>query len=85
MSDEGFEPFADDSTVVVIDGLSIENGQASIILHGDLEISRNQYSIDLIDFLMRTLEVIRAAIPTGDSEGGTVATIAPDEVANPFG
>lgn len=85
MNDDGFKPFADDSSVATLDGLSIENGTSSIMMHGDLVIPKDPSSIERVDFLLMTLGRIRSSLLSLDVDTPSSSELVePDEVVNPF-
>ena len=81
-----FKPFQNESDVLTLGNLSIENRVDRISLMGDLEITRDQHGLLLarqlkrvIDAALRVLESEKESLPA------TVAIIPPTNVRNPFG
>lgn len=81
-------PFADDTAVLELGGLSVENGRDRIALHGAVEISRDQAGLgqakallalltDVVRVLSDDPALPRAAPPAKAAAGRTVP--------NPFG
>lgn len=85
MTDTEFHPFADDSSVAIVDGLSIENGLASIVLHGEFVIYRDAASLGKVRYLIETLRGIESSISLGHERISDAKGVVADEVANPFG
>ena len=81
----GFEPFSDDSSVILLDGLSVENGLSGIAVYGELQLRKDASSLHAIDLLVDVLTGIRqeieASVPEDASQAGAASV---DEVANPF-
>lgn len=80
------EPFADNVSVVTVDGLSIENGQDEIMVHGSLVLSKDRLSQrraqQLADYFASVAEALSGqALPEEVAE--TVAPLAVT-VPNPF-
>lgn len=83
-------PFENDVEAVTIAGLAIENGTDQITIHGDLEIKRDQQSLQHLDALMSLLGDVRDRLSSfGDLPDVGAADAADrsmvDVVANPFG
>ena len=51
-----FKPFADDSSVSQFGYLSAENGDDRILIHGDVEITRDQQGLKLAQELLALLK-----------------------------
>jgi len=84
-TDTEFRPFADDSSVAIVDGLSIENGLASIVLHGDFVISQSAASLGKVRYLIDVLRCIELSIGLEEKSISETTSAVTDEVANPFG
>lgn len=63
MSD--FKPFADDSAVLGIEGISLENGRESIAIHGSVDVRRDKAGLatakHLRDALAAVVDALEAA------------------------
>lgn len=62
-----FKPFEDDSCVVSLGELSVENGLDYILLSGSLEISRDAASLTRLDRLIEILVSIKQRAVTDDA------------------
>ena len=81
-----FKPYQNESDVLTLGNLSIENRVDRISLMGDVELTKDQRGL----LLAKKLKVvIDAAVLALEREKGTlpasVATIATTKVRNPFG
>ncbi|GJD59652.1 hypothetical protein [Methylobacterium dankookense] len=81
-----FEPFADDSAVRNLGGLSFENGRDRIGLHGSLDLTRDKAGLALARELKRTAAAIVAALESADLPEAVAEPEgeAPQRVRNPF-
>ena len=81
-----FEPFADESTVHNLGGLSVENGRTRIALHGSLEIPRNRTGLALARDLKRVADALVEALESADlpERATEPETAPPAKVPNPF-
>lgn len=59
-----FKPFADDSAVLSIGELVIENGTQSIAFHGSLDITRDQKGLEKARALQSAINEIVGALET---------------------
>lgn len=84
-------PFENDTDAMTIAGLSIENGSEQITMFGNMEIKRDQQSLQHLDALMAVLGEIRSKLasfndlPDLDVAMSEVDASMVDVVANPFG
>jgi hypothetical protein len=82
-------PFENDTEVVTVSDLAVENGLDQIVIHGALELSRDRLSLQRIDALQSILAEIKISL--GDPDTLPEKTSAPgltdavDVVENPFG
>ena len=75
------KPFEDDSSVVSLADLSIENGKESVVIHGSLDIDRTTVGLDRarrlkahVDSIVETLEAMDLpAIPTEAAPPKTIS------------
>nr|MBA4768969.1 hypothetical protein [Sphingobium sp.] len=78
-------PFADDDTSTTIAGMSVENGTTTIVVTGNLSISRDREGLEAARRLKEFADALLEAFQTGtlperiESDGGDSGT-----VANPF-
>lgn len=80
-----FRPFADDASVLEIDELSIENGEAAIVVHGSLELSRDKAGLAKAKRLYAVLGAAIASMESGDlPDKIEAATASAQTVKNPF-
>ena len=79
------KPFADDTTALSIEELSLENGRDRVILYGNLELTRDKAGLSRTRKLKR---VIDAVLKVLEAEQDLPDAIAPGEevptVKNPF-
>ncbi|MGU3541136.1 hypothetical protein [Methylobacterium sp. A54F] len=80
-----FAPFADDAAVQTLGGLSVENGQARIALHGSLDLTRDREGLARARALKATLDAIVRALERADlPEAVAEEPEATTPKANPF-
>ncbi|MER2269811.1 hypothetical protein [Methylobacterium oxalidis] len=82
-----FTPFADETAVRNVGGLSIENGTARIAVHGQVEITRDRAGLAQARDLKRTVDAIVRALGSADLPE-SVGAEEPEptrSVRNPFG
>ena len=81
-----FEPFADDASVRSIGALSFENGTDRIVLHGSLDLTRDEAGLAQARRLRETLEAIVRALEAGDLPEAVAEAPEPKPktVRNPF-
>jgi hypothetical protein len=84
MSELTFNPFADDITAATFGGLTVENGIASIVLHGDIVIGRSEGDLAAVRSLAALFARIEAAIVAGAGTDVPAEAARVDEVENPF-
>jgi hypothetical protein len=80
--------FRNDVQAIVVGGLSIENGNGSVTIHGSLEIMADTASLGTIRLLRRHLDEMESALTSVNEEGAlTITDDVPvlETVANPFG
>lgn len=82
-----FKPYQDDSAVVTIGDLSIENGAGTIVVHGDVEIPRDRHGLEraqallaAIGAIVETLKADGDALPASIGEDASSTTT----FTNPF-
>ena len=78
------KPFQNDVETLSLGALSIENGPAEIVIHGELVLRRDQSAMDRIDKLLELLTAIRHAIDIGRDADGALPAVVVDEIDNPF-
>lgn len=83
-----FKPFADDEVSVEIAGLSLENGRAAIVLHGDATIPADKAGLAALDRMIGLLASARDELASRADLPDRVDPVDPSAVtvvANPFG
>ena len=82
---EKFEPFADDSAVASVAGLTIENGRDEIVLQGDISFRKDLKSRGQLEFVIAHLQKIVSTIGDHAVAEAEVAQVAATVlVPNPF-
>lgn len=81
------KPFADDSRVVTVGDLAIENGTGAIVIHGDIEIRRDRAGLDAARILR---DACAAIVDTLEAQAGLPGEAPPARRSertfdNPFG
>ncbi|GJE18467.1 hypothetical protein [Methylobacterium marchantiae] len=80
-----FTPFADEAAVETIGGLSLENGAASIAIHGSLDLTRDRAGLERARRLKAVAETIVAALEAADLPDEAPQTASNTrKVENPF-
>lgn len=86
MTAKTIKPFADDSSVLTLDGLTVENGTLALSIHGDIEITRDRKGLDRARILA---DLLSAAVSELEAEADLPDNVALDtgdggSVKNPF-
>ncbi len=84
MTELKFVPFADDSAVATIGGVTVENGLSSLSLHGSIVIGRNEEDLAAVRYLIALLGTIEASMLEAPFSEVQVEAARVDEVENPF-
>lgn len=85
MNISGFDPFENDTNVLRLGDLFVENGMTSILLTGSLELGADIQSKERLDTLIDLLSSIRQAIALGKCEpSNQPALTLVETVKNPF-
>lgn len=80
-----FDPFSDDSSVILLDGLSVENGLSGIAIYGEIQLRKDSSSLHAIDLLVDVLTGIRREIEASVLEDTSQdCAVSVEEVSNPF-
>ena len=80
-----FEPYADESTVLDIGNLAIENRVDRLTLHGDVELTRDRKGFALAKELKAVIDATVKALEAEKALPEVVETVKPQNVKNPFG
>jgi hypothetical protein len=82
----GFGAFDDDSSVMTVDEMSIENGTEIIAIHGSMNIAKDQHSLKNIKALINVLQQISNCIAEEENlpEKIEITTEEGGETENPF-
>ena len=83
MSD--FKPFANESDVLTLGSLAIENRVDRVTLHGDVELTRDRTGLALAKELKAVIDAIVKTLEADKALPQAVETIKPVSVKNPFG
>jgi hypothetical protein len=79
-----FKPFADESTVVSVGELSLENRTDRVSIHGDVDLTRDKQGLRLALELKTRLDQI-VAVLQAERLPERVSVEPPGEGKNPFG
>ena len=82
MSD--FRPYADESDVLTLGNLAIENRVDRVTLQGDVELTRDQRGLALAKQLKAVIDATVKALEADKALPEAVETIKPRRVKNPF-
>ena len=83
MSD--FVPYADESEVLSLGELAIENRVDRLTLHGRVELTRDQQGLALARRLKAVLDAAVGVLEADENLPEAVRTLPADTVRNPFG
>jgi len=78
-----FQPFKDETTVLALDQLTVENRLDRIEMYGSLQITRDQVGLRLARELKGLMDATVAALE-GEELPEQIATRPLGKVANPF-
>lgn len=81
---EDFVPYADESAVLTLDRLAIENRVDRVTLQGDVELTRDRRGLDLARHLKAVVDATVAALEAQHDLPEAVEVAAPESVKNPF-
>ena len=82
MSD--FKPYANESDVLTIGSLGIENRVDRVMLHGDMELTRDKAGLALAKQLQAVINAIVKALEADKVLPDAVEILKPRSVKNPF-
>ena len=82
MSD--FVPFANESDVLTLGSLAIENRVDRVTLHGDVELTRDKAGLALAKQLQAVINAIVKALEADKALPDAVEILKPRSVKNPF-
>ena len=82
MSD--FKPYANESDVLTLGNLSIENRVDRVTLQGDVELTKDQHGLALARQLKAVVDATVKALEADKALPEAVETIKPRSVKNPF-
>ena len=82
MSD--FKPFANESDVLTLGNLAIENRVDRVTLHGDVELTRDREGLALAKELKAVIDATVKALEVDNALPEAVETVKPRTVKNPF-
>ena len=80
-----FKPYADESTVLGIGNLDIENQVDRVTLHGDVVLTRDRQGLALAKQLKTALDAIVKTLEADGQLPDAVQVKAAKTVKNPFG
>ena len=83
MSD--FKPFANESDVLTLGSLAVENRVDRVTLHGDVEITRDKAGLALAKQLQAVIDATVKALQADNALPDAVQVVKPKSVKNPFG
>lgn len=79
-----FEPYANESDVLTLGNLSIENRVDRLRVHGDADITRDRRGLAIAQRLKAVLDATVRALEADGALPDEVRTTPPRQVANPF-
>lgn len=79
-----FEPYANESDVLTVGELSIENRVDRVTLQGSVELTRDEKGLALARHLKAVLDAAVKALETDEALPEAVETPKPQSVENPF-
>ena len=82
---EQFRPYADESDVLTVGGLTIENHVDRVTLMGDVELTKDKKGLALARELKALLDATVAALEADKALPEAVKVEPPQKVRNPFG
>ena len=82
MSD--FKPYANESDVLTVGSLTIENREDRLSLHGDVELTKDQKGLALAKALKAVVDASVKALEADKALPEVVETVKPTNVKNPF-
>ena len=82
MSD--FKPYANESDVLMLSSLAIENRVDRVTLHGDVELTRDKAGLALARQLKALIDAAVKALEADKALPDVIQTLKPRSVKNPF-
>ena len=82
MSD--FKPFANESDVLTLGSLAVENRVDRVTLHGDVELTKDKAGLALARQLQAVIDATVKALQADKALPDAVEVIKPKSVKNPF-
>ena len=82
MSD--FKPFANESDVLTLGSLAVENRVDRVSMHGDLEITKDKAGLALARQLQAVVDATVKALQADKALPDAVQVVKPKSVKNPF-
>ena len=82
---ESFEPYANESDVLTLGQLAIENRVDRVTLHGDVELTKDKKGLALAQQLKAVLDATVKALEADKALPEAVQVEKPRTVKNPFG
>lgn len=79
-----FEPYANESDVLTLDNLSIENRVDRLRLHGDADLTRDRRGLALAQRLKAVLDATVRALEADPALPDAIRIDEPPTVDNPF-
>lgn len=80
-----FQPFADESAVVSVDNLTVENRIDRVIISGATEITLDKVGLAKAEAILALLQPVLSHLRAQADLPETVITTTPSKVPNPFG
>lgn len=85
MTKPAFEPFADESAVLTVGNLSVENRVDRVTLQGDVELTRDRKGLAMALEMKALLDATVKALEADKALPEVVEVVKPRSVKNPFG
>ncbi|ABE47268.1 hypothetical protein [Polaromonas sp. JS666] len=79
-----FKPFADESSVVTVDQMTVENRLDRVIVTGSIEITHDKEGLAKAEALLALLQPVLQHLQQQTGLPDHVVTAAPATTANPF-
>ncbi len=80
-----FHPFADESAVVTVDNLTVENRLDRVIISGATEITLDKVGLKKAEAILALLQPVLSHLRAQADLPETVVTATPSKGPNPFG
>jgi len=80
-----FEPFDNETDVISVGGLTIENRVDRVTLQGDVELTKDRRGLALARELKAVIDATLKVLEADEDLPGAVQVDAPTKVENPFG